>query len=128
MGGRKKKLYEELSEAFPDFFPDNEPEQVALQQRALLLRIDETLDPDNPALIDQRASLMYEIQESIKPPVLVGAESQLKAIRDNYVNNKIAMELEGLRIDDNTPSLNFWQYYKALDARYKPKIPNVPTE
>ncbi len=89
-----------------------------------MLQIDELLDPDNPTLDDQRNTLAYEIQESIKPPVLSGPASQLKAIREVYVSNKIALQMEHLPVDDNTPSFAFWQYLIAVDKKYKASLPH----
>jgi hypothetical protein len=121
----KKKIYSELNEAFPDHFSDGVREQESLQARIMILELDELIDPENPTLDDRRRSINREIQETIKPPILTGKKNQLDQIRKNYVDNKIALQLEGLPVDDQTPALQFWEYLIALDARYRRK--NKPT-
>lgn len=100
-------------------------------QQALLLEIDELLTPNDAGLSGRRASLTSAIQDTIKPPVLLGNDSQPERIRKSYVSNKIALQLEGLPVDDQTPALNFWQYVSALEEKYrrtKPTPANEPVE
>lgn len=99
-----------------------------MQQRIILLEIDELIDPDNPALEGQRNSIVYEIQQSIKPPMLTGETSQLKAIRQSYFKNKMALQMEHIPITDQTASMEFWQYLTALDEKYRRSIPHEPTQ
>ncbi|RYC70861.1 hypothetical protein [Spirosoma sordidisoli] len=101
---------------------------MARLQRLLLLQIDEVIDPDNPALADQRKSLVYEIQQSLKPPRFVGKNNDWERIRSNYVGNKIALQLEHLPVTDQTPSLDFWQYVDALEKKYKAQQPQPQHE
>lgn len=124
MGRSKKKIFDELSEAFPDRFPDGEEERVILQQQAMLIELDTTFFPDDPSLPGRIDSFNLEIQERLKPAKLTGKGNQLDEIRSTYVANKIALQLEGLPVDDKTPSLQYWQYVTAMEAKYKRKTPS----
>ncbi|QMW06371.1 hypothetical protein [Spirosoma foliorum] len=122
-GPVKKKLYSELTQFDPERFPDMEEPNFILQQKALLIELDSLIDPDDPALAYQIDALNQEIQESIKPAQLTGPNNQLEIIRESYVSNKIAMQMEGLPVDDKTSTIAFWQYVKALEAKYKRNTP-----
>ncbi|MFD2936314.1 hypothetical protein [Spirosoma flavum] len=127
MGPFKKKVFDELNEAFPLRFPDGEEERIILQQQALLIELDTTFFPDDPSLQSRIESFNLEIQERLKPAKLTGKGNQLEEIRSTYVANKIALQLEGLPVDDKTPSLQYWQYLTAIESKYKRK-PSLPHE
>lgn len=110
-------------------FPDDSEERMLLQQRALLLDIDSLLEPDDPGLEQRRADLADDIRQRLQPPVLVGKDNQLDRIRSSYVDNKIALQLENLPVDDATTSFAFWQYVTTMKARYERKTaPTHATE
>lgn len=91
----------------------------------MLFQIDELLRPDDETLVSEKESLLYEIRESLKPPRLTGKHSELVRVRQNYVDTKIALQLEHLPVDELTTSLAFWQYVEALERKYKAKTPTA---
>jgi len=87
-------------------------------QRLLLLEIDDVIEA-NGSMAERRASLNAELLEALRPPKLAGPGNVLEAVRRSYTNNKISLQLEGLPVDDLTPSFQFWEYITAIEEKYR---------
>lgn len=121
MARTQKKVRGELIDLFPLQFPDNSEAIFDLRRETLRLEIDELLEPDSIYLDRQRDRLQHEFLQLSQPIKVSGPGSQLTTMRKTYIDNRIAMELEGLNVDDSTPSVQFWRYIEAMERKFKAK-------
>ncbi|GAB3278281.1 hypothetical protein GCM10027347_52570 [Larkinella harenae] len=86
-----------------------------------MIRIDLIVDPENPLLELRQQNFTQELAESAQPPVLEHKHpgNALDAMRSGYRKNRVAMELEGLTVNDTTSTYDYWSYYDALEQKCK---------
>ncbi|GAB4035029.1 hypothetical protein [Spirosoma gilvum] len=114
-----EKIIKPLQQEFPMHFPDTQTEAEERIQRALLVQIDEIVQPDDPSLESRRKGVERDFLESIKPPLMNGRGNVPDAIRNAYRKNKFLLLTEGLPVDDQTPSFTFWSYITELQSKYR---------
>lgn len=108
-----------MQRAFPANFPDHERENAERLQRALLVEIDEIVNPDDVSLEARRKGVELELLETLKPPLMAGAGNIPDAIREGYRNNLMALQGEGLPVSHLTPAFEFWDYIRYINDKYR---------
>ncbi|GAB4042588.1 hypothetical protein [Spirosoma litoris] len=114
-----EKILKPLQQQFPKQFPDSQKEVNQRLQRALILTLDEIIDPDNATLEHRRKSIESEFVDALKPPLMAGKGSVPDSIHEAYRKNKFLLLTEGLPVDDLTPAITFWSYISDLQDKYR---------
>ncbi|WP_128547193.1 hypothetical protein [Larkinella soli] len=86
------------------------------------MEIDSQLIPDDPHLAMRQADLLKRITDQHTPPVLdyKHPDNAVDSLRKQYRKNRVAMQLEGLPVTDETTTYDYWSFYEALQEKYKP--------
>ncbi|WP_157618374.1 hypothetical protein [Spirosoma spitsbergense] len=115
------KVLEPLEQKFPTHFPDRKKEAGERLHRALILEATELLEPDDTTLDAKRMEVEEEFMQAIDPPIIGGGNSVSDSIREAYQKNKFLLLTEGLPVNDNTPSFEFWSFIYNLQDKYRRK-------
>ncbi|OJW78443.1 hypothetical protein [Spirosoma sp. 48-14] len=111
-----------MQKSFPRHFVDTKTEYYELLQRAFLVQATELLNPEDPSLEVRRQGVEREFIERIKPTVLVGSNNMPDMILKAYRKNKFLLISEGLPVNDETSTHEFWGFMTDLEDKFYSQI------